>query len=144
MQSRQRHKDPRQGATPDPIGERLAVQVRNPVSACATHVPECSSLTFQEASMNDSRWTMFAWMARILAVSLFIYAVLLLIDTGRPENDGTGYLLLVVAPLVMLATRWIDPTRKSSSEHRDRTGRQEAESAPGDAPATESQDKPES
>ena len=94
--------------------------------------------------MKDSRWTMFAWMARILAVSLFIYAVLLLIDTGRPENDGTGYLLLVVAPLVMLATRWIDPTRKSSSEHRDRTGRQEAESAPGDAPATESQDKPES
>jgi hypothetical protein len=99
---------------------------------------------FQEVSMNDSRRTMFAWVARILAFLLFIWAVLLLIDTNRPQNDGVGYLLLVVAPLVMLATRWIDPTRKSSSEHPDQTGRQEAESAPGDAPAAAPQGKPES
>ena len=65
--------------------------------------------------MTDSQRTMLARVVRILACLLFLWAVLLMID-DRQENDRAGYVLLVLGPLVMLSTRWIDPGSKASDE----------------------------
>ena len=97
--------------------------------------------------MNDSRRTILAWVVRILACLLFLWAVLLLIEPDRPENDFVGYVLLVAAPLVMMTTRWIDPARGRSPEAGEGNGRREADAASGDTgdtPASESPSKSES
>lgn len=67
--------------------------------------------------MTDSQHRILARVVRILACLLFVWGVLLLLDTNPPQgsNDAAGYLLLVVGPLVMLGARWIDPAPRSAS-----------------------------
>jgi hypothetical protein len=44
---------------------------------------------------------------------LSVYGILMLVDSGRLQNDLAGYTLLVVGPLIMLSARWIDPPSES-------------------------------